>query len=347
MNKGKRKAAATIVDIARRLGISAMTVSRALTGNPEVSEKTRQKVLRCAQELGYRPNRWARSLVTRKTSIVAVVVPDISHSFFAEITRGIEEVVQKAGYNLLLCHSSQNPVKESSEIEMLVESRIEGIIVASEQPEKSAAIFEELRANDIPFVLVDRFFQGHSFPSVLVDDLVVGRLATEHLIKLGHRRIAHIRGPKLSPASLRYRGFMQAVKAHHLEIHKEWIVRGNFDIPSGREAMQRLLNTFPRPTAVFAANDPMAIGALHACRETGVQVPADISIVGAGNIEGMDHPNPFLTTIDWPRQELGRTAANYLIEAIRNPPTAKASALCRVFSPCLLIRQSTRPPAGK
>src|SRR5262245_23529394 len=220
---------ATIVDIARKLGVSAMTVSRALTGSTEVSERTRQRVVQCSRKLGYKPNRWARSLVTRKSSIVGVVIPDLSHSFFAEVTLGIEEVVHQAGYNILLCHSRMDPEKEKAEIDMLVGSRVEGLIVASEQPENRPPVFLELKESGVPFVLVDRFFPGCDFPAVLVDDVAVGRLATEHLIELGHRRIAHIQGPKLSTGTLRYRGYLAALKAHRIAVHKQWIMHGGFD----------------------------------------------------------------------------------------------------------------------
>jgi LacI family transcriptional regulator len=330
---------ATIVDIARRLSVSAMTVSRALTGNSEVSEKTRKRVIECAREMGYKPNRWARSLVTRRTSMIGVVVPDISHSFFAEVLRGIEETVHAAGFNLLLCDSWLDADKERSEIEMLVGSRVEGLIVASEQPETSPQPFARLKQRGMPVVLVDRFFPGLEIPSVLVDDFEVGRMATRHLIELGHRRIAHIRGPEVSPASLRFRGYVHTLKAHGIRVQRKWMIEGRFDIQSGREAMNSLLALKPRPTAVFAGNDPMAIGAVYACRDAGLRVPGDISVVGAGNIEGAHHPNPFLTTVDWPRVDLGRAAGALLLSAIKNP--AARTAPVKVFQPKLLVRQST------
>lgn len=316
-----------------------MTVSRALTGNPEVSESTRRKVLRCAESVGYRPNRWARSLVTRKSSIIGVVIPDISHSFFAEITYGVEEMLEKSGYDILLCHSRGSVEKERAEIDMLIDSRVDGLIIASEQPESSKP-FQELIARRIPFVLVDRFFPKLGFTSVRVDDLAVGRIATEHLLALGHRRIAHIEGPKMSHASLRRRGYLDALKSGGLPVDRRYVVRGNFDIPSGQEGMKRLLRLEPRPTAVFTANDPMAIGAIYACREAGLRVPEDISLVGAGNIEGPHHPNPFLTTIDWPRTEMGRAAGELLLEAMAAAPQDKPAD--RVFEPSLLVRQSTQ-----
>jgi LacI family transcriptional regulator len=295
------KNGATILDIAKKVGVSAMTVSRALTGSKEVSETTRQRVLECAAALGYRPNRWARSLVTSRSSIIGVIIPDISHSYFAEITGGIEEMVEKTGYDLLLCHSGMDPARERAEIDTLIGSRVDGLIIASEQPEDAPESFAELKKRKIPFVLIDRFFADTSFPSVRVDDEEVGRLATRCLIDLGHKRIGYIHGRALSPASLRHRGYRDALKEGGIAYRKELIESGNFDIQSGREAMKRLLQLKSPPTAVFAANDPMAIGAVYACRDAGLDVPLDISIVGAGNIEGAHHPNPFLTTVDWPR----------------------------------------------
>jgi LacI family transcriptional regulator len=333
------KSGATIVDIAKKLGLSAMTVSRALTGSSEVSERTRKRVVRCAEMMGYQPNRWARSLVTRRSSIIGVVIPDISHSFFAEVTFGIEEIVERSGYDILLCHSHNDPARERAEIDTLVGSRVDGLIVATVQPQRSGAVFTDLARRRIPFVLVDRFFPGLECSTARVDDRQVGRVATEFAVLLGHRRIGHIEGPDLSPATLRKQGYLEILREHDIPINKSLIAHGNFEIESGRRAMQRLLSASQPPTAVFAANDPMAIGAVYACRDAGLQVPRDISIIGAGNIEGMHHPNPFLTTIDWPRVDLGRAAARMLLDAIADPKRQEPSSA--VFAPTLLVRQST------
>jgi LacI family transcriptional regulator len=332
----------TIVDIARKLGISAMTVSRALNGKGDVSQEMRRKVVECAGRIGYRPHRWARSLVTQRSYMVGVIVPEIAHSFFAEIINGIEDVLEKSGYDILLCHSRSDPERERNEIQALIGGRMDGLIVAPEQPEKSPEPFVDLRRLKIPFVLVDRFFPGWEFSCVRLDDLEAGFLATTFLIELGHRRIAHISGPDLSTASLRRRGFLKALRQFGFEHDRRSIVAAPFGIDEGRAAMKKLLRLEPRPTAVFAANDPQAIGAIYACREAGLRVPEDISIIGAGNIEGVYHPNPFLTTIDWPRQELGRAAAQVLLSAIGNPKTSQPEI--RIFPPELLIRHTTAPP---
>ncbi len=336
------KNATTIVDIAKKLKLSPMTVSRALTGNREVSDHTRQKVLRTAAALGYQPNRWARSLVTRRSSIIGVVIPDIAHSFFAEITCGVEEVVEKSGYDILLCHSRGDAARERDEVGMLVGSRVDGLIVASVQPERSPEVFANLKEMRLPFVLVDRYFPKGDFTFVRVDDKAAGMLATECLVELGHTRIAHIQGAEISPGSLRRRGYLAALHAANIAPNRDYVVTGNFDLESGRDAMRKLLELRPRPTAVFAANDPMALGAVYACRDAGLEVPHDISVVGAGNIEGPHHPNPFLTTIDWPREEMGRIAAAMLLEQINS--SDQKSPASRILAPRLLIRQSTAPP---
>ncbi|MBV8832402.1 MAG: LacI family DNA-binding transcriptional regulator [Acidobacteriaceae bacterium] len=337
--KTSRTSSPTITDIARQLGISAMTVSRALTGKAEVSSEMRERVTRCAEMLGYRPNRWARSLVTRQSYMIGVVIPEIAHSFFADCISGIEEVLDKANYDLLLCHSRSDPKRERAEIQTLVGGHIDGLIVASVQPMRSPELFSALKAEQVPFVLFDRYFPGAEFSSVRLDDLAAGRLAAEFLTDLGHKRIAHIAGPTVSPAILRRRGFLQAMKSKGLSVPADLIVRAPFTTDGGRRTTVELVARKPRPTAIFAANDPLALGAICACREAGLRVPEDISVMGAGNVEGSYHPSPFLTTIDWPRQELGRIAAAFVLGMLSHP--GQHAAREHVFEPKVLPRYST------
>jgi DNA-binding LacI/PurR family transcriptional regulator len=334
-----RKGPPTITDIARHLGISAMTVSRALTGKPEVSVEMRAKVTECARTLGYQPNRWARSLVTQRSYMVGVVIPEIAHLFFADVISGIEEVLDKANYDILLCHSRGDPVRERTEIQTLIGSHIDGLIVASVQPTKSPELFLELQKQRVPFVLFDRFFPGYEFSSVRLDDLAAGRIAAQFLLGLGHTRVAHIAGPDVSPGKLRRQGFLNAMRKAHAPVSADWIIQAPFDMEGGRRATKEILARGLSPTAIFAANDPLAIGAIYACRDAGLEIPRDISVMGVGNIEGPYHPNPFLTTIDWPRQELGRKAASFLLDALRSPKTKVRGS--HEFKPQVLARQST------
>lgn len=343
--KSTQKNGVTLADIAQTLGLSAMTVSRAFTGSDQISESTKEQVLKCAKELGYVPNRWARSLVTRRSAIIGVLIPEISHTYFADVTFGVEEVVDKTGFDLLLCHSRGDAEKERAEINMLIGTRADGLIIASVQDAKTERPFSELEDAGIPFVLIDRFFPNRRFSSVLVDDLAVGEIATRHLIELGHKHIAHIQGPPVTPALLRKRGYFATMKAHGLAIDKEWVTGKDFVNTTGYNAMRRLLQLRPRPTAVFAANDPLAIGAVRACRDAGLRVPDDISIVGAGCVEGDNNPNPFLTTIWWPNQEMGRAAAKLLLEAIASAEGGETHT--RTFAPKLLVRHSSGPAPAK
>jgi LacI family transcriptional regulator len=293
----RSKTSPTIVDIAQRLGISPMTVSRALNGKADVREEVRKKVVQCADALGYQPNRWARSLVTQRSFMIGVVVPEITHSFFAEIIGGVEDVLDKAGYDILLCHSRNDPARERSEIQALIGGHIDALIVAPVQPSRSPGIFQDLQKR---------------------------------------------RGSEVSVGLLRRRGFTKALRTHGLDTSSHWTLRAGLTIEGGHSTMEKLLRLEPHPTAVFAANDPQAIGAIYACREAGLQVPKDISIVGAGNIEGDYHLNPFLTTIDWPRQQLGQIAAAFVLNALKSDDLIHPEL--HVFKPKLLVRHSTASP---
>jgi LacI family transcriptional regulator len=333
--------AATIADIGRELGLSAMTVSRALNGSPDVSEETRRRVLSHAQRVNYRPNRWARSLVTQKSRMVGIIVPDISHGFFSEITRAVQLTLEADGYALLLCHTDGDVERETAAMDMLLGSRVDGLVIASQRPEADPGPLTELKT---PLVLIDRFFTGLDCGRVRTNDFQVGRLATQHLIDLGHRRIAHLRGLNVSVGRMRFEGYCDALRGAGIPYDRRLVADSGFKLNGGYTAMQQLLELPQRPTAVFATNDPSAIGAIHACRDAGLRVPDDISVVGAGAVEGPLVPNPFVTTVDWSREDLGRQAAEMLLAAIRRSSPAQTEF---VAEPRLVVRQSTSPPLAE
>jgi len=332
----------TVQEIANSLSISAMTVSRALRNHPEVSEETKRKVLARAKELNYRPNRWARSLVTRKSFMIGLVLPDISHNYFSDIAAGIQEIIEEAAFNLLLCRSNRRVESELREIDMLLRSRVDGLIVASEQLEDNPHVFAQLHRDKTPFVLIDRVFPKLNCHRVITDDYEVGRLVTQHLIDLGCRRIAHVRGPSMSTARLRHQAFLDTLAKAQLTARPEWIVEGNFRIEESRKAAQSLLRLSPRPDGIFAASDLSAFGVVAACRDAGVSVPGSIAVAGVGNIEGDQHPAPFLTTVDWDRRELGRQAGRVLLRLIEG--AASNTPLQTVFPAKLIVRQSSASP---
>lgn len=329
----------TVLDIARSLHISAMTVSRALRNHPEVSEETRRKVLERAREMNYRPNRWARSLITRKSFIIGLVLPDISHTYFSDIAAGVQEVIEESQYSLILCRSNRNAESELREIDMLIRSRVDGLIVASEQPEDSPQIFTQLHRDKMPFVLIDRVFPRLNCHRVVTNDYEVGRLATQHLIELGRRRIAHVRGPAMSTARIRLQAYQDTLRKAGLPVREEFVADGSFRAEESREAARRLMQLTPRPDAIFAASDLSAFGVVSGIRDSGLRVPEDVAVAGAGNIEGHQHPSPFITTVDWDRREQGRQAARVLLGltggAGKRPPRET------VFPPVLLVRASS------
>ena len=333
----------TIQDIATDLGLSAMTVSRALNGHPDVKDETRKCIQKRAGELNYRPNRWARSLVTRRSQIIGVVIPDFSHTFFSEIVSGIQEAVERRGYTLMLCNAAGDSERESREIDMLIGSRVDGLIVASSFPSGDSSLFRGLRDEGVPFVMIDRKFHDLTGPFVGVDDEAAGRLAAEHLLELGHRRQSLISGPPLSTAELRARGFLTTLEKAGLHVKPDYIQGDSFSFEGGEAAMKRLLALDPRPTAVFAANDPAAMGAIRACRDAGLVVPNDISIIGAGGVEFEYLPEPFLTTTDWSRRDIGLQAAELLLRVIDEGDGAGESIS---VPPRLSVRRSTAPPAA-
>jgi LacI family transcriptional regulator len=307
----------TMKRIAADLGVSITTVSKVLNNQPDIGPATRAKVLARVDELGYRPNAVARSLSLRRTHTLGVVIPDLMHSFFVEVVAGIESVASARGYGLLLCSSSENPRKERSELEMLRARQVDGIVIASVHGTGNSELLQRIAGHGGALVMIDR--DDHPrvrCHRVLTDDELVGRMATEHLLGQGRRRIAHIAGPALTHARRRESGYLAALQDAGIEPPSSWIARGGFMDADGYRAMQALLEIEPRIDAVFAANDPAAIGAMQAIWEAGLTIPDDIAIVGAGDIAHGGLLRVPLTTIGWEKEELGRRAAELIFNQI-------------------------------
>jgi LacI family transcriptional regulator len=263
------------------------------------------------------------------------------HSFFVENVAGLETLASARGYGLLLCSSNEDPAKERSEIEMLRQRQVDGIVIASVNASGNTDLLQKLGALGIGLVMIDR--DDHpavKCDRVLTDDLKVGTLATAHLIRQGRKAIAHIAGPLITHAKRRADGYRAAFRAHGLRVHPEWIVRGGFMERDGYAAMKKLLALRPRIDAVFAANDPAAIGAMKAIWEAGLQVPEDIAVVGAGDIALGDLLRVPLTTVSWSREEQGRTAAGLIFNRIGDEPSSDQFRSV-VIPPQLLVRRSS------
>jgi LacI family transcriptional regulator len=329
----------TLSDIARDLKVSIVTVSKALRNQGRISDRTRNRVLKRAKELDYRPNLVARSLVTRRTYTIGLLLPDFTHPFFAEIAKAIAETVRPRGYHVIISYFEEDPALERIEADSLMSRRVDGLILASSQPPGRLDLFEPLRIRKLPFVLIDRPISGIAASFVGVDNDAVGNLATTHLIAQGCRRIAHLRGPKIGLATKRLNGYLAALRKNKLKAPPGYIVDAGFQDHTGYEAMKNLLKVTPVPDGVFCYNDPVAIGAMRAILEAGLNVPDDVAIVGAGNVHYSDALAVPLTTIDQKTREIGARAAELLLEQIelKRPPRPKTI----LFVPELVPRKST------
>lgn len=324
--------------IAVELGVSITTVSKVLNNHDDISPATRARVLAKVDQLGYRPNAVARSLTLRRTHTLGIVIPDLMHSFFVEIVAGIESLASEMGYGLLLCSSGENPDKERSELQLLHGRQVDGIILASAPGEGSAALLRELRSQGMGLVMIDRDdHPGVECHRVITDDEEVGQLATRHLLAHGRRRIGHLAGPDMVHTARREKGWADALRAAAVDVAPEWRVAAGFMAAEGERAMTQLLAVTPRVDAVFAANDPAAIGAMKAIAAAGLKVPDDIAVVGVGDIALGDMLKVALTTVSWSRAELGRHAAELLLRADLHEG---AEAVRVVVPPRLVVRES-------
>jgi LacI family transcriptional regulator len=326
-------------DIARSLNLSISTVSAALQNRPDISSTTRERVLKKVRELNYHPNSLARSLVTQRTHVLGVVVPDLSRSFFAEVTMGIDMVTSAAGYSLLICNTGEDAAREDRELGGLLSQQVEGLFVASAHRPNSSLFCNRLADSGVPFVLIDRRFPKAHF--VGCDDERIGYVATKHLIEQGYRRVAHLSGPQnISTAIGRHKGYLKALRQFSLTLPEEYIVEAPYHRESGGfDAMQRLLRLSEPPDAVFAASDPIAIGALQAILRAGLEPGPKVGLIGVGNHRYGDVLAVPLSTVDQRRAEIGRTAASLLLQLIRDTGFKEMQSI--LIEPELVIRASS------
>lgn len=320
-------------EIAKQLKVSVMTVSRAINNHPEISAKTRQRVLREARRLNYRPNQLARALVTRKSMAIGLVVPDIAFSFFSQIARGAQKVAAEHKYDLLLFSTDEDPELELDGIQSLLQRRVDGMLIASCLKSKEVDALQELR--EIPHIFIDRKV-GNRNSYIVCDDCEIGVLATEHLIKLGYRKIAHLGGPNVSTAEERFKGYRKTLEAYGLPFREDLVWRTGFFEENGYEAARQVLAQRKHFEALFCVNDPVAIGVLRRCQEEGVRIPADLALVGVADLRVSSVLRVPLTTVYQPKEELGEKAANMLFSLMRDPNQIHRV----VLKPKLVVRES-------
>ena len=302
----------TIRDVATDTGVSVATVSRALSGNGAVGRATRERIAEAAARLGYQPNDLARSLHGGATGTIAVLVPDITNPFFPELVAGIQAVANERDNLLLLCQTGEDPATAGRELRHLRRKRVDGVVlVGGLSPDDNLASAVE----GLAVVTVDRDTGLPGHWSVRADHRAGGRIAAEHLVELGHERIAHIAGPQhLSVARERLAGYREALAASGIEPDDALVVEGDFGEVGGHTALRTLLRRRREFSAVFCSNDLAAVGALRALDEAGFSVPDDVSLVGFDDIHLAGYLRPALTTVRQPIHELGRRAATLLLE---------------------------------
>ncbi len=329
-------------DIAGALGVSIVTVSKALRNHPDIAAETRDRILARVKELNYRPNLMARSLVTGHSELVGLVVPDLVHPFFGEIAKALSAGLRQKNFYLIVSSSDGDPALERAEIEHLLAYRLDALVVASCQlaPSNLKSVMDQ----GTPLILLDRSFPGLESHFVGADDYRVGVLATKHLIESGRTRIAHLRGPANSVGTSRLRGFVDTMQQHGLPVPTGYISsppKDSIQRRNGNIAMKHMLALDAPPQAVFCFNDAVALGAMEAAAEASIEMPKDLAIIGCGNYHFNDTLRVPLSSIDQGSAAMGKRLAQLILETVASKATLKPTST--ILKPKLVIRDSSRP----
>lgn len=328
-------------DIARDLGVSIVTVSKVLRNHSDISPATRERVMNRVRELGYQPNASARSLVTGRSCLIGLVIPDLQHPFFAEVALGLAATLRRKDYCVILASTEEQPKIERSEIEKLLAHRLDALVVApaGDDPE----LFLRIQRQGTPLVLLDRLIPGLTSNFVGTDDYAVGVLATEHLLKVGCKCIAHIRGTANSVGELRFEGYRDTLIKHGAPVLNENIIQQvSVDVQArggGAEAVRQLLRNRRRPDGIFCFNDTIAVGAMDAIREAGLTIPGDIAVVGCSNSHYNDDLRVPLTSIDQNSRLIGEKTGKLLLSVFNTKAPRRAKKI--IVAPELVVRAST------
>ncbi len=330
-------------DVAKAAGVSVATVSNTLSGKKYVSPELRERVLKTIENMGYKPSKIARNLKIKRTFVIGLIIPDVTNPYFAEIARGVEDILLKHDYQMFLCNTDGNKRRERVVIDSLLSQHVEGIInVAPRSTDRDLVEY----VGNTPMVVMDRDVNEISpyFDSVYTDNYEASSRLAEHFLRLGHRSFACLAGPDDVPiARRRLRGFIDKLEQERVDGKNTTVLKGTFQFESGYELMKHLLRKKPYPSAVFAANDLMAWGAVEAAKEKGIRIPNDIAIAGFDNIYFSEFIIPALTTIHQPKFEAGQIAMRKLMEKIeKKNKKSPLEARSVILEGRLVIRESTQ-----
>lgn len=305
----------TLRDIASLTGFSINTVSRALNNKEEVNTDTRTKILAAATQFGYRPNRLAKGLRSNKTGTIGIVVTDVANPFFSALVKGIARAARELDYSIILQDSDENYAGEEEAIQVLLAEQVDGILITPVQSQQET--IERLAKAHFPFVLVGRYFHDLDTNYVVPDDYQGGFIATDHLLKQGHRRIAMVNGPlHISSARERFQGFSDALAKYAIPVDKSLVSTGALTVEEGLDLARSILKRVPRPSAIVCYSDFVAFGVMQAIREIGLSIPEDIAVVGFDDVRMASCLQVPLTTIQSPKEELGRQAMQLLVHRL-------------------------------
>jgi len=327
----------TLSEVAKVANVSTNTVSRALNGKPDISPKTKKRILRIAEDLGYVLNFPAKSLRSRKTATIGVIVTDISNPFSATVVKGIQDVAWSRNYNVILCDSRGRYDRERQSIKMLFQNRVDGLLLRP--MEKKLLDIQMLHKQAIPFVLIEGYFSSVNTDSVVSDWVLGGFLATDHLIKKGHKRILYVNGPSYAAnAYQRFIGYKSGLRQSGIRFDESLVKATDGTMQYSYQLMKKTLSDKLDFTAVFAFSDYLAAGCIKALKESGLKIPKDVAVVGHDDIEFAAIMEPPLTTVHIPRHQLGKKAAEILLEKISGNHKGPRTL---VIKPELIVREST------
>ncbi len=331
----------TIIDLAKKLNLSKSTVSRALTGHASVHPETRRVVLELAEEMDYQRNMLSISLLQKKSNTIGIIVPEFLSSYFPQVITGAQEVAAQAGYNALICHSNENYETEVANTKLMLANQVDGVMVSITRETRNFDHLKIFQRKGIPIVFFNRVCEDMMVPKVVVDDYEGAFRAVEHLIQRKKKRIAHLAGPDTLPMSVkRLMGYRDALRRNNIPIDEELIIPYDLTLAKVKIYINHLLQLDNPPDAIFAINDPTAIEALQIIKKKGLKVPKDIAVVGFSNDYVSGLIDPPLTTVSQPVTEIGRTAAQLLIDQI-NRDVSEWKTIIKVLKTELIVRKSS------
>lgn len=337
----------TIHDIARELNLTSGTVSRALNDNPRISTKTKTLVKEKALELNYQRNKIASSLRSGKSQTIGVIIPSAQMNFFGSVVHGIEMMASNNGYSILLYQTEENTLLEKKAIETFLSARVDGILTSVAKETADFSHYKELQKRHIPLVFFDRTNDEMNVPSVVVDDYKGAFMATEHLIKNGYKKIAHVLGPQhIKGFHDRFKGYLQALKKNKIAINDKFIFQGNISIEAGKAAVDYFFGLDEIPDAVFAVEDYTALGVIKGLKERKIKIPDEFGVIGFANENFGEHITPSLSSVDQQTVEMGKEAMGLLMDIIAKKEGNNEIVLREkiVLAPLFCFRESS---AGK